>query len=393
MTDSVVYFSVLCLLAAVCFLLSYYITRFFIRITSKQIIKRLPSFDKNILRAAFTPVRFGFGLFLFVAGAHFVDIPAAWAPYIRQVAIVLSAFTLTWLVFSVVDLLSEWMAEHLRETGQGGMVGAIPLGRRTLKVAVTVLALITFLQNIGVHVTALLAGIGVGGIAIALAAQKTIGDLIGGIMLVLDRPVRAGDDCRFGGQTGLVEEIGIRTTKVRTYERSVIAIPNADFSQMQLENLSLRDRIRFNSTIGIHKASTPDQLRFLLVEFRKLLYAHPKIDQEPARVRFIGIGSSSLDIEINAYVLTHENAEFLAVREDLLLRFLDKVTEAGTTLAVPLQENIVSTSFDATYAKQQVANWRLKGELSLPEFSEAQKEALDDSLDYPPRGSAIRETE
>lgn len=328
-----------------------------------------------------------------MVGVHLVDIPDTWSPNIRQVAIVLSAFTLTWLVFSVVDLLSEWMAEHLRETGQGGMIGAIPLGRRTLKVAVTILALITFLQNIGVHVTALLAGIGVGGIAIALGAQKMIGDLIGGIMLVLDRPVRVGDDCRFGTQAGLVEEIGIRTTKIRTRERSVISVPNADFSQMQLENLSMRDRIRFNCVIGIHRASTPDQLRFLLVEFRKLLYAHPKIDQDPARVRLVGIGPSSLDIEINAYVLTSENGEFLAVREDLFLRFLDKVTEAGTTLAVPLQETIVSSGFDAAHAKQRVADWRLKGELGLPEFSDTQIEALDDSLDYPPRGSVIRGAE
>ncbi|MEI6806242.1 MAG: mechanosensitive ion channel family protein [Myxococcaceae bacterium] len=360
-----------------------------IKLVSKQIVRRLPTFDKKILRAAFTPVRFGFALSLFVTGARFVDVPDSWLPYIDRGALVLSAFILTWLVFSVVDLLGEWWAEHLRETGQIGMIGTIPLGRRTLKVAVTILALITFLQNIGVHVTALLAGLGVGGIALALGAQKMIGDLIGGIMLVLDRPIRVGDDCIFGTQIGKVEEIGIRTTRIRTPDRSVISVPNADFSQMQLENLSVRDRIRFNCVIGIHRASTPDQLRYLLVEFRKLLYAHPKIDQEPARVRLVAVGASSLDIEINAYVLTNQNAEFLAVREDLFLRFLDKVREAGTSLALPMQENILSAAIEPAYAKGQVELWRSKNELGLPEFSESQIEALDDSLDYPPRGSVI----
>lgn len=268
------------------------------------------------------------------------------------------------------------------------MVGSIPLARRTLKTMMLLLALVTFLQNIGVHVSALLAGIGVGGIAVALGAQKMIADLIGGVMLVLDHPVRVGDDCQFGTQLGNIEEIGVRTTRIRTPDRSIIAIPNSDFAQMQLENLSARDRIRFNCQIGIHRTSTPDQIRLLLIEFRKLLYAHPKVDQEPARVRLVAVGQTSLDIEINAYILTNLWAEFLAVREDLLLRFLDKVREAGTYLAIPQQENMIP-SVDPVYAKQQIEAWCAKNELSLPEFSKAQKEALDDSLDYPPKGSVL----
>lgn len=386
---AIIHIGILLLLAAVCFLLSYYVTKYCAKFISRQILKRLPKFDKNIIRAGFTPVRFGFALLLFMLGKHFVELPEDWMPVIHQVSVVLFAFILTWLVFSVVDLVGEWLAEHLRENGQGGMVTAIPLGRRTLKVAVSILAIVTFLQNIGVHVTALLAGIGVGGIAVALGAQKMIGDLIGGIMLVLDRPVKVGDECRFGIQTGTIEEIGVRTTKIRTAERSIITVPNADFSQMALENLSVRDRIRLNSVLGIHRASTPDQVRFLLVEFRKLLYAHPKIDSEAARVRFVGITQSSLELEINAYVLTHQNSEFLAVREDLYLRFLDQIKEAGTSLALPARENVSSAVIEPGFAQNQVAIWRSKNELPLPEFSDEQKEALDDSLDYPPKGSGL----
>lgn len=377
------------LLAAISFLLAYYVTKLSVKVSFRLITRRIPSFDKKILRAAFTPVRFGFALGLFFLGVHFIDIPRSWIPVAEHGVAVLSAFVLTWLVFSVVDLLGEWLAEHLRETGRVAMVGSIPLARRTLKTAMTLLALVTFLQNIGVHVTALLAGIGVGGIAVALGAQKMISDLIAGVMLVFDHPVRVGDDCKFGTQQGQIEEIGVRTTRIRTQDRSIISIPNSDFAQMQLENLSVRDRIRFNCQIGIHRSSTPDQIRFLLIEFRKLLYAHPKIDEQPARVRLVAVKDSSLDIEINAYVLTHQGGEFLAVREDLLLRILDKVREAGTSLAVPMQETVALTGFDSSYARAQIELLRSKNELGLPEFSEAQKEALDDSLDYPPRGSAI----
>ncbi len=385
-------FLLLLVVATGTFFLSYYITKLNVRWTSRFILKRIPSFDKKILRAAFTPVRAGIILLLMLIAGRIVGWPEPIEDWVKPSAIVLAAFILSWLVFSVVDLLGEWLAEYLRQTGQASMVGMIPLGRRALKISVTILALITFLQNIGVHVTALVAGLGVGGIAVALAAQKTIGDLLGGIMLVLDRPIRVGDECKFATQQGIVEEIGIRSTRVRTPDRSLVTVPNSDFVQMQIENLSARDRIRFYTTLQMRRDTIPDQMRYLLVELRKILYAHPKVDAEPARVRFTGVGTYSLDIEINAYILTSRNAEFHAVREDLLLRFMDKIREAGTALAMPVTENHPPAINDRALqenAEQKVAALRAKKELPMPEFSDAQKEALDDTLDYPPRGSVM----
>ncbi len=382
----------LLLVAFASFFLSYYVTKLNVRFASRIILKRIPSFDKKILRAAFDPVRAGIALVLILIGSKLVGIPEDFQPWVKPSAFVFAAFILSWLVFSVVDLLGEWLAEYLRQTGQGSMVGMVPLGRRTLKISVIILALITFLQNIGVHVTALVAGLGVGGIAVALAAQKTIGDLLGGVMLVLDRPIRVGDECKFASQQGIVEEIGIRSTRVRTPDRSLVTVPNSDFVQMQIENLSARDRIRFYTTLQIRRDTTPDQMRYLLVELRRILYAHPKVDAEPARVRFTGVGTYSLDIEINAYVLTSRNAEFHAVREDLLLRFMDQIREAGTALAMPVTENLPPMVNDRALqenAEQKVAALRARKELPMPEFSEQQKEALDDTLDYPPRGSVM----
>ncbi|MES2503488.1 MAG: mechanosensitive ion channel family protein [Myxococcota bacterium] len=372
--------------------MSYYVTKLNVKFVSRLILSRLPSFDKKILRAAFTPVRAGYVLGLFLFGARIVGIPENWEPWVKPSATVLAAFILSWLVFSVVDLLGEWWAEYLRQAHQYSIVGIIPLVRRTLKSTVVILAALTFLQNLGIHVTALLAGLGVGGIAVALAAQKTIGDWIGGVMLILDRPIHVGDECKFGSQQGIVEEIGVRTTKIRTSERTIIAVPNADFSQMQLENLSKRDRIRINCILGLRRDTSPDQIRYLLVELRKILYAHPKIDSVPARVRLVALGASSLDIEVRAYVLTNTDNEYLAVREDLYLRFLEKIREAGTHLALPVQESVPGMMLDQEHVKsieQRVNTWRTKKELSLPEFSPEQREALDDMLDYPPKGSVL----
>ncbi len=131
----------------------------------------------------------------------------------------------------------------------------------------------------------LFAGLGVGGIAIALAAQKTIENLFGGITLYGDSPVRVGDFCRFGDKVGTVEEIGIRSTRVRTLDRTVVTIPNADFSNLQLENFAKRDRMRLFAMIGVRYETTPDQLRYILVEVRKLLYAHERVTADPARIR------------------------------------------------------------------------------------------------------------
>ncbi|MBH1989190.1 MAG: mechanosensitive ion channel family protein [Myxococcaceae bacterium] len=379
--------SILILLAVGSYLLSFYLTRFLVRLLGIQILKRIPTFDKNMIRLGFTPIRAGLALMLFTLAKRVLLLPENWDLYFQHSAIVFSAFILTWFVFSVVDLLGEWLAEHLKSNGQGGMIGMIPLGRKTLKAVAALLALVTFLQNIGVNVTALIAGISVGGIAVALGAQKMVGDFIGGIMLLLDHPIRVGDECRFGSQTGKVEEIGIRTTKIRTQERSLLSVPNADLAQMQLENLSLRDRIRFTCTLGVHRMSSSDQIRLLLIELQKILYAHPKVDSEGARVRFVGISLDSLDLAIQAYVLTTEHREFLAVQEDLLLRFLDKVAEVGTSLALSLQESYSPSKIDPDFARDQIAALRANHALPVPDFSQAQIDQLDDTLDYPPQGS------
>jgi MscS family membrane protein len=214
----------------------------------------------------------------------------------------------------------------------------LPLMRHATKGFLLAVAAVVALQNFGFNATGLVAGLGVGGLAVALAAQKSIANLFGGISLVTDHPVRVGDFCRFGeGQQGTVEEIGLRSTRIRTLDRTIVTIPNAEFSEIHLENFGARDRFRLHTILQLRYETSPDQLRHVLAEIRKLLIAHPSILEQPARARFVAFGAHSLDIEVFAYAGVSDWEAFLKVREDLFLRFMDVVRESGTSFAFPSQ--------------------------------------------------------
>jgi MscS family membrane protein len=218
----------------------------------------------------------------------------------------------------------------------------LPLGQRVAKLTILVITITAVLSGWGYNTTTILAGLGVGGIAIALAAQKTIENLFGGVSVIGDGPVFVGDVCKFGDRTGVVEDIGLRSTRIRTDDRTVIAVPNGQFSSMTLENLSRRDKMLFHPTLNLRRDTTPDQVRQVLDSVSRLLKSYDKVETGLLPVRFVGVGSYSLDVEVFAYVLTADGDAFLRVQQDLLLRILDAVEAAGTSLAVPTQASIVS---------------------------------------------------
>jgi MscS family membrane protein len=249
-----------------------------------------------------------------------------------------------------------------------------------------------WLNNVGFNVTTLMAGLGIGGLAVALAAQKPLENLIGGITLYTSRPVRVGDFCRFGDKIGTVEEVGLRATKVRTLDRTLLNIPNAEFVHLHLDNFTKREKIWYHPRIRLRYETTPDQVRYILVEVRKVLYAHPKVFSDPARIRFVGFGEYSLDLDIFAYVDVTDYGQFLEVAEDLNLRIMDIVAKAGSRFAFPsqtiymeqgegLDEKLVKA------AEAHVKEWREQRALYLPSFPEEAIGQLAGSLDYPPTGS------
>lgn len=175
----------------------------------------------------------------------------------------------------------------------------------------------------------------------------------------------------------------------------MISVPNAQFLDLHLENYGLRNRRLFETVLQLRYETTPDQLRYVLAELRKLLIAHPMILSDPLRVRFAGFGAHSLDIEVFAYILTGDTDAYQATREDVLLRIMEAVQEAGARFAIPasVEYQAQDTPTDAertARAEAMVAEWRSRDDLPFPDFEWQTKAELSNSLDWPPAGSSQR---
>ncbi len=276
-----------------------------------------------------------FGILLLVASAYFLT---ARQRYLGgRVAWLVIIAAITWISVRLIGCLVVRWAAVRRERGDTNRVALVGLGGRLLQVLAFIIGVLALLQSVGINLTPVLAGLGVGGIAVALASQKTLENLFGGMMVIGDRPVRIGQFCRVGTMTGTVEDIGLRSTRIRTVARTEIFIPNADMAIQSIENFTTRDKFLFNHTITLRHDTTADQLRFVLAGARTLLSQHPQVEQASARVRLVRFTSTGFDVELFAYVTVIELETFLPIQEDLLLRLMDIIEAGGTSLAAPVQ--------------------------------------------------------
>ncbi len=265
----------------------------------------------------------------------FLGLPLLFREYYGRFAGVAVAAGLAWLIYR---LINRW-AERARASalaGSGYRSGSIILlGQRILNLVVVIAAVLVMLSILGFNMTTAVAGLGIGSIIVAFAAQKTLENLLGGISILGDQVIRVGERCRIGDEVGTVEDISLRSTRIRTINSTELSVPNGKLANMNIENLSRYDKSSFRTSMGLQRGTSPDQLRSLLGKIRALLLEHQKVDPDFIRVHLTGFGESSLDIEIYCHILTGELKEFLAIREELLLRIMDLVAEAGTQLAVP----------------------------------------------------------
>lgn len=290
--------------------------------------------DDRLIAATAGPLRLAIGLAIFAAALMPLRLSPPAQRFFTALTTTVAVVAITWLLTRLVDILGSVLERRLTRRGDGANA-FVPMGRKGIKATIVVLALLAALDSFGFNITALIAGLGVGGLAVALAAQKTLENLFGGATLIADRPVKIGDFCRFGDKIGVVEEIGLRSTRIRTLERTLVTVPNSEFASLQLENFAERDKILYRPRLGLRYETSPDQLRFALARFKQVLDEHPRVDPDPARVRFVGFGDSSLDVDIYAYLTATDFSEYLSIAEDLNLRLMDAVAEAGTGFAFP----------------------------------------------------------
>ncbi|MFC1762686.1 mechanosensitive ion channel family protein [Planctomycetota bacterium] len=228
-------------------------------------------------------------------------------------------------------------------------------------------------NHLGLPLYGLIAGASVGGLAIALAAQNSLENFLGSISLFADRPVRVGEFCSYADQFGTIEEIGLRSTRIRGLDWTVTSIPNSDFARMRITNLTRRDRFLMRAGIALRLETEPDQLRYVLARLRELLLAHPKVMPDPARVRFINVDETGLNLEIFAYIEATDWSRFLEIQEDINLRIIDVIVESGTTFAFPSQTVYFTRDQGvdpkkSVAAMAQVQQWRAENKLPFPDF-------------------------
>jgi small-conductance mechanosensitive channel len=260
------------------------------------------------------------------------------------------------------------------------------------KVGVVVGSVLFLAEILSIPWQGVIAGLGIGGLAIALAARSTLENFIGGLTLLADKPIRVGDFCKFGDQLGTVEGLGLRSVKVRSLDRTIVTIPNGEFVNLYLENYSRRDSILLRTVLQLRYETTPDQLRWVLTQLRKLLLQHPEVMAEPSRARFVGFGAHSLDVELFAYVATSDYNTYLAIQEDLFLRFIDIVERSGTGFAFPSTVNYLARDRGVdperrAAAEAAVVELRDEDRLPFPEFDEDERWGMFNQLDYPAPGS------
>lgn len=281
-----------------------------------------------------------------------------------------------WLALRLIDVSGAALTEVFKGRHDDLATGMVPVFRKVLKPVAGALVLVVALQNMGLNVAGLVAGLGIGGIAIALAGKTTLENLIGSLAIAFDRPFKIGEYIKAGEFAGTVEEVGLRSTRIRTLDRTLVSIPNGQMADARVENFGRRDRFKMLVTLGLEYGTKTDQIKLVVDDLKKALLAHPRVWQEGFSVRFVGYGNYSMDVEVLLWVQAPDWNVFTGVREELLFEFGRIVERSGAGFAFPSQTIYRAEAGKADprladAAAAEVERRQKAGELCVPEITEA----------------------
>jgi MscS family membrane protein len=252
-----------------------------------------------------------------------------------RVALVVLVLAVAWLLWRLMALGFAEARLLAQRRGQASIRSLLLLAERVCKTLLILLVIFSLLTIAGVDSTTALAGAGIGGVALALGAQKSVENLLGGVFLLTDRALAVGDTCSISNRLGVVEDITMRSVRLRTLEQTLLSVPAGILAQSSLENFATRDKILVQSTLRLQYGTSAQQLRRVLTAIRALLDARPDIETSTSRIRLVDFGVRAIELELFAYVLTPDFLKFLAVREELLLQVATIVESSGTSFAQP----------------------------------------------------------
>ena len=283
------------------------------------------------------PVRFLLVSIAIRMGAAHLGLSLLARQFWVSTALLIGVVAVVWLLVVLNSRFERYANRRLYRMNLAGIASVLRLGRRAMDLVFVFAGVLVILHSFGVNVTPALAGLGVGGIAVALAAQKTLENVIGGVSLILDQVVRIGDTLKLGDTLGVVDEVGLRSTRIRTNDRTLVSVPNGQVATMNIENFSGRDKFWFHPLLGLVCETTSEQMQAILEQIRGLLLEHPLVEQSTVRVRFVAFGPSSLNVEVFSYFFARDWSHFLEIQEGLLLAIMAIVENAGSEIALPAQ--------------------------------------------------------
>jgi MscS family membrane protein len=293
------------------------------------------TWDDALLSRAARPIDALWAVAVFTALTPWLDLGAGGALVLNHVLRATTYLVVFWAGFRSLDVAFDAAGAGAWTRVNASLAGLLPLGRKMAKIVLLAVGLVSVLNELGFQVASLLAGLGIGGIALALAAQKTVENLFGSVAIGVDQPFRVGDFVKVEDVLGTVETIGMRSTRIRTLDRTVVTIPNGKLSDAKAETFAARDRFRLLVNLGLSYATTEAQLRRVLDEVEAVLRARPRIWPDGVSVRFTEFKDSSLNVEVMAWFQYTDWGDFTRERQELFLRFMRIVEEAGTSLAFP----------------------------------------------------------
>jgi MscS family membrane protein len=308
--------------------------------------------DIENLRSISGPAWLLLGTLLHRIFAAYLGMPLLQRHYYHQLTAVAVIVGSNWIAWRVVRWFLQRVRNQAMARGRGGTGSLMLLGERMIKAFIFVATLFFIFAALGFNLTTALAGVGIGTLAIGFGAQQTIANLFGGVSVLGDEVIRVGDVCKFGDRTGVVEDIGLRSTRVRTEERTLLAIPNGTVATINVENLSRREKILFKTVLFLHPDTSQQHLAAVLAQIRQTLKEVPKIEASSARVRLVELTAASLNVELVCYVLTTDFDEFATVREQVLMRIMNLVEDSGASLASS-QTMILKSEPEALKGKNQ----------------------------------------
>jgi MscS family membrane protein len=292
------------------------------------------SWDEALLTPMSGPFALAWVLIILRAGLPFLDLYEPAEVIALRLLKVGAILALYWATLRAVTVTGAVLAEAPWATANAGARSFLQFSVRFGRIVVIGLGVITAFGAFGVPVNSLLAGLGIGGIAIAFAAQKTVENFFGAISIGVDQPLRVGDFVKVEGTLGTVEAIGLRSTRIRTLDRTIVTIPNGKLADMQIETFAVRDRIRMALSVGLEYGTTVAQMRTVISEIESYLGAHPKVWPDVI-VRFVDYGASSLNLDVWAWFQTTDFAEFRDIRQEVLLGIMEIVEKNGCSFAFP----------------------------------------------------------